>query len=57
MYITPCGNLYSMYVTYIAYVYKYIATTLDVHPFATMRPRIYDYNKLIFFNVFFHNNM
>ena len=41
MYITPCGNLYSMYITYIA-------TTLDVHPFATMRPRIYDYNKLIF---------
>ena len=50
MYITPCGNLYSMCVTYIA-------TTLDVHPFATLRLRIYDYiyNKLIFFvfSVFF----
>ena len=40
MYITPCGNLYSMYITYIA-------TTLDVHPFATMRPRIYDYIYLM----------
>ena len=26
-----------------------LATTLDIHPCATMRPRICDYNKFFFF--------